>query len=272
MSKKLLESHYEGLLERGVRIIGLAGDKGSGKDSTANFIAGINLVTHNFINEFHSTNGGQIEIDGRIKPINEIAPRYIKIYHFADYLKEIVYNLFNIDYEDLMYNKGAVTKYNWRDMPGVITDKNLYNTVMKFLERKGDLADTVYELPLIYHADGLMKVRDLLQYVGTEIFRKINSECFTNHLLHKIRVDGVKMAIIADARFINELDAIKKAGGLNFKLTRGNNTDSHSSENDFKNYDQWDAIIDNSECNDIRCLNKVVYESVVDLGVFEVIG
>ncbi len=272
MSSKILESHCDSLIERGVRLIGLAGEKGSGKDSSANFIAGINLVTHNFIDEFHSTNGGKIEIGGKVKNINDIAPRYIKIYHFADYLKEIAYNLFGVSANDLMYNKEAFTRYYWRDMPGVITDQALYNMVTRFLERKSDLADTSYTLPIIYHKDGPMKVRELIQYVGTELFRKINANCFIEYLFNRIWMDSVKLAIIADARFINELDAIKRAGGLNIKLLRGTNSDGHASENDFKNYTGWDAIIDNRECVDIRCLNKAVYEGVVGLGVFDVIG
>lgn len=254
------------------RIIGLAGEKGSGKDASARFIAGINLVKHGYIEEFHSLANGSIEIAGKpYKDVNSLAPTFVKVYHFADYLKQIVHDLLGVSWDSLEKYKNSSTRYKWSDMPGVVTNEEVFNAVDKFLQKKQELVGPHYTLPITFKKDNFMNAREVLQYVGTDIFRKMNSWCWSNYLMEKIKQDGAKIAIVADARFINELDAIKRVGGVNIKLTKGSGKDSHPSENDFLSYQEWDAIIDNVDCKNIRCLNQLLYEGLVGLGVYSAI-
>lgn len=254
------------------RIIGIAGKKGSGKDASARFIAGINLVVHNYIDEFHSLKNGDLEIQGhKITNINDIAPDFCRVYHFADYLKKICHDLFGVSYASLSVNKASKTKIWWNSMPGVITNREVFMAIQKFLAKKQELIGPHYSIPFIFHDDGPVSVRDLLQYLGTNIFRKISSDCWLQALKQQIEQEQPQLAIIADARFINELDFIKANSGLCIKLTRGISDDQHPSENDFLNYRHWDSIIDNSECKDVRCLNKVLYETLQPLGIFDII-
>ena len=255
------------------KIIGLAGRKGSGKDASARFIAGINLVTHSYIDEFKSMKNGDLEIDGKkYKDLNGIAPNFVKIYHFADFLKEICERVFGISHYTLHINKASSTKLRWENMPGVVTDKEVFGALKKFADKKVELYGEKYELPLIYHHPGPMSGRDVLQFIGTEIFRKMVASCWTDCLRRTIEEEKPAIAIIADCRFVNELDMIKNMGGLCVRLTRGSEEDGHASEIDFLSYKGWDATIDNKECEDIRCLNKLLYEGLSELGVFEKIS
>lgn len=73
--------------------------------------------------------------------------------------------------------------------------------------------------------------RFLLQTLGTEWGRTLWSDIWVTQLLDEIKeVDG--LCIIDDVRFENEANAIRKQGGLIYKIIRGGveNNDSHVSE------------------------------------------
>jgi len=57
--------------------------------------------------------------------------------------------------------------------------------------------------------------------------------------------DGSPIAVIGDCRFLNEAEAIKKAGGKVIRLTRSIYESNHQSEVDLDNYTNFDAVIDN---------------------------
>ena len=67
--------------------------------------------------------------------------------------------------------------------------------------------------------------------------------------IRKIQDENLPLALIADCRFPNEVEAIKNAGGLVVKLNRNLHNSSHESEIalDEDQYDQsnFDFIIDN---------------------------
>lgn len=95
-----------------------------------------------------------------------------------------------------------------------------------------------------------LTAREVLQIVGTDMFRKMQQHVWSNATIRKIRREDPYMAIIADCRFPNEVDAIKRVGGIVIKLTRNPHNSYHASETalDPEQYDQnnFDFIIDNS--------------------------
>lgn len=105
---------------------------------------------------------------------------------------------------------------------------------------------------------GPMTVREVLQYWGTNIFRKawVNTWAYT--CINKIKewesvpVGAVhinKLSIITDLRFPNEVDAVKSVNGTIVRLTRSPFNDQHYSETalDPNNFDwgNFDIIVDN---------------------------
>jgi hypothetical protein len=85
--------------------------------------------------------------------------------------------------------------------------------------------------------------------VGTDMFRTMQRNVWSSATIRKINNENPSMAIIADCRFPNEVEAIKDAGGLVIKLNRNPYNSSHSSEIalDADRYDQrlFDLVIDN---------------------------
>ena len=95
-----------------------------------------------------------------------------------------------------------------------------------------------------------MTARELLQYFGTDIMRTMHENVWVNQTINTISQEQTELAIIADVRFPNEVEAIKEAGGKVVRLTRGRKKDSHPSELalDKENYDwsNFDLVVDNS--------------------------
>jgi len=70
--------------------------------------------------------------------------------------------------------------------------------------------------------------RWLLQYIGTDVFRKLYPNCWVDKGVRmyrkRLEEDGEVRMVIPDVRFRNEFDAIKEAGGHVWKTVR---TDHH---------------------------------------------
>ena len=112
----------------------------------------------------------------------------------------------------------------------------------------------------VYDWEGLKErspdVRGLLQRFGTEVGREMFGEDFwVNYALDSIP-DGTK-AVIADVRYPNEADAIKKLGGKVFRVRRNGvvAANEHASESALNDY-EFDSVIDNNA--DIHSLQSIV--------------
>jgi hypothetical protein len=148
--------------------------------------------------------------NGIIYPYNST-----KIYNFADPLKN-----------DICINILGLTK------------NQCYGTD----EQKNELVECYWE-------NKQLTAREVMQMVGTDMFRAMKNNVWSSATIRKIETDNPALAIVADCRFPNEVEAIKKVGGFVIKLTRNPHGSTHSSETalDIDNYDQsnFDLIIDN---------------------------
>lgn len=75
-----------------------------------------------------------------------------------------------------------------------------------------------------------LNAREVMQFVGTNIFRKMKNDVWSGATINKIKNETPNLAIIADCRFPNEVEAVKNAGGIVIKLTRNPYNSSHESE------------------------------------------
>lgn len=132
------------------------------------------------------------------------------IAHFADVLKEACHLVFGID-RNLLFgtdeDKNTVTHIKWpyRDMSGVWSES--------------------------IDNEKYMTVREVLQFVGTELFRnQIRSSVWTESVFR--RKYDADLVIVADCRFRDEAKYSLKYGPL-IKVVRPNNpspASTHSSE------------------------------------------
>jgi hypothetical protein len=196
-----------------MKIIGISGRKQSGKNTVANYINGDILKSMNMIEDFFIDSNGMLnvkttdstgkngwgifDVTRKDETFVNYAERelwpYIKVYHFADYLKNICVDLFKLNSVNLYgtdNQKNQPTKFYWEEMP-TGPDK-----------------------------EGIMSHRDFLEYFGTKIIRKIDKDAWVNATLSKIINEKSEIAIIPDVRFPNEVKAIQDAGGIVVRLNR----------------------------------------------------
>jgi len=129
--------------------------------------------------------------NGSIAPFNGA-----KIYNFADPLKkDICINILGLTYDQCY---------------GDDVSKNQYTEV--------------------YWNDVRLTAREVMQIVGTDIFRKMKKDVWASSTIVKIKNEQPELAIIADCRFPNEVEAIRNAGGLVIKLARNPYNSDHDSE------------------------------------------
>jgi hypothetical protein len=146
-------------------------------------------------------------------------------------------------------------------MPGVITKNQLFRCV-KIKDRDDILhiTDVCNKLNCIYREmDGFLTIREILQFFGTNIVRKIYGDAWVNATINDILREKPQIAIIPDARFQNEFRAINRAGGRVIKLTRSIDDDNHISERDIDSYTSFDAKIDNRDMT-IQEQNKATFD------------
>ncbi len=279
------------------QIIGIAGKKRSGKNTVANFLHGYVLRKKGIIKDFAINDTGELivnalylEPDGSVKEelgildltqqndafygyADQMIWPHIKLYHFADALKEICISMFGLTFEQVYgSSKSSLTKLNWKNMPGVVVYEDakamLTKLDKKFQNATIDEVQTAFGSLVLVKEATLMTSREVMQYVGTDIFRRMNNKVWTDLCLNKIKEEAPEIAVIADCRFDNEAVEIKSNGGLVVKLQRDMYPeDTHSSESGLQAF-EFDAVVDNQKMS-IKDANFEVLNKLVALGVTE---
>lgn len=117
-----------------------------------------------------------------------------------------------------------------------------------------------------------LTAREVMQFVGTDLFRKLKNDVWVEATINKIFREKQNLAIISDCRFPNEVQAVKKVGGYIIKLTRDPYHSDHESEMalDEENYDQtnFDLIIDNRSIS-INDQNQMIYDFLIKKGLIQ---
>ena len=205
-----------------VNILGISGKKQSGKNTMANYLHGEVLKRNGVIADFKidkngslvimtSVNGdiehGILDITRKDEQFVEYAHAqmwpYVKLYSFADGLKGLCMEFFDLSFDQVYgtnKQKNTMCQVFWEDLPTKTKKK------------------------------GNMTSRELLQYFGTDIMRKMLENVWVNSTIKNILREQSGLAIIADLRFPNEVEVVKKNNGKVVRLTRELIEDSHISE------------------------------------------
>lgn len=221
-------------------ILGISGRKQSGKSTTGNFLYSIYMSEYNISEKVYINELGQIVVsdllgdtnysgifdptatytkDYMLRKVFDTLSPIIKIYNFADVLKQdICMNILGLSHEQCY---------------GSDEDKNKPSH-------------------LVWEGKNI-SAREALQFIGTDIFRKMKSDVWVEATINKIKQEKPKVAIITDCRFPNEVDSIKNNNGKVIRLTRDPHHSDHISESildmDKYNWNNFDLILDNSNMN-----------------------
>jgi len=186
-------------------IIGVSGRKQSGKSTLCDFLA------------------------------NEYIYSGIKVYSFADPLKRFCIDAMGLR-EEQCYgtddDKNTLTEYKWETLPwdiGVKFGKEIGVPI------KGTNLHSVIKVP----KTGPMTGREVLQIFGTDIMRGMFSDkIWVNATISLIKKENPPIALIADARFESEINALMaEENGHVIRLTRKICEDSHPSETELDSFD-----------------------------------
>ena len=217
-------------------IIGIAGTKGSGKDTVANMI--------NYIFAKGVTNATYANYVLMAKKTQYT--KSDRIIHFADVPKKIISLMFGIPidklndrkYKDEMfYNLNSGTFLEPMTVALDVIKDSKYAIIdidyLKSYSLAKAIKHNIGKIPII-------KVRTLLQYIGTEIGRK---QLFDDIWVKRCIANAVDVAearrlcVIADVRFANEANAISNIsndylyGGVIVLKRNINDSCEHESEN-----------------------------------------
>lgn len=276
-----------------MKVVGIAGKKQSGKNTVANILNGIVLKKYEMVNDYKISSDGKLlvttdefddwrEFDITRKDLQfveyaeSLLYPYVKLYSFADALKTICIDLFNIPFENVYgTNKDKDQKMKhllWENMPGVLTYENMgeSTSVSELTHTDGHWYDACYPNPIAIHKEcGPMTAREFLQYFGTDIMRKMWEPIWCQNTVNRIATEQSQLAIVADVRFPNEVDFIKDNGGIVIKLNRDLFEDEHASETqlDTENYNQknFSYVVDNQgEGKTIERLQSVIEDLYKD--------
>jgi len=261
----------------GTKILGFSGKKGSGKNTAANFVVGTFMKALELTQgDFKILSSGELflpdilgddqnqgifNINDQSANMQDFCQKhlyeFVKLYSFADILKyEVCIKILGLTHAQCFdaAHKNDKTHLLWENMPGVITDidepdssinvKEIFGRLGKYYTKFGDV---------VYHKAGPMTAREVMQFMGTEIFRKIYHNVWVDCLIRQIKKDRPLMAIITDVRFPNEVDGIisinePDLNGACIRLLRNPHQDSHESEIALDNYplENYLKVIDNS--------------------------
>lgn len=156
-----------------------------------------------------------------------------KEYALADKLKTICIDTLGLSHNQCYgsdLEKNTLTSLKWEQMPEIA--KMLLNHA---------------PIDIQVNKSGFMTGREVMQFVGTDIFRKIDAEVWVKACFDQIKTDQPEIAVISDVRFPNEVESVNKYGGKVIRLSRNVFNDYHQSETALDDYDRskyW-AYIDN---------------------------
>ena len=130
--------------------------------------------------------------------------------------------------------------------------------------------DQKNELVNCYWDHKQLTAREVMQMVGTDMFRTMQKNVWSDATIRKIQNDNPPLALVADCRFPNEVEAIKNAGGFVIKLTRNPYNSDHASEValDENNIDHsiFDMVLDNKNMTIIE-QNVILLEFLKHKGI-----
>ena len=175
----------------------------------------------------------------------------LRIVHFADALKTFLRNTMGLSDYQLNNDEGKteLTHLKWEDMPGVVSEKMACN-ITKHSNPK--VAAQVLAESKIKVAEGCMTGREVMEYFGTDVIRRMYEDAWVRATLQEIAMThDPTVFIIADVRSKNEIAKIFGAGGFVIRLTRDPEHRDTQIERQLDqseyNWENFDVIIDNKD-------------------------
>ena len=158
-----------------------------------------------------------------IKELIETQGLSVGIFPLAEELKDICHKLFGLSGSQCWgsnKDKDTNTHIKWRNLP--LCGCKIGKLMVGKFPKTGD---------------DLMTAREVMQVLGTDVFRKIDNDCWARAVEDNIVINQTDFSIIPDARFPNELDYFSKYDPIIIRLQRDVLQNPHESETALDEYD-----------------------------------
>lgn len=273
-----------------MKVFGMCGRKQSGKSTCVNIVHGMVLRKMGLITDYKISETGKLlissptamggelvefDITRRDAEFAEYAEStfwpYVKCYSFADTLKDIAVHLFNVPPECVYgtdEQKNTPQEHlRWENMPGVVTEappeppgrgRSVSGRLGEYYKRTAE--------GVVYHTPGAMTARQFLQFLGTDIMRRMWEPVWIRDTLNRIISDDSEIALIGDVRFPNEGEAIHNTPGNLLKLPRSIFSDSHASETSVDNIDEslFNRILGDGTLAELQAEIEMLFTPIVN--------
>lgn len=230
-------------------ILLISGKMQSGKSSIVKFLYGYKMRQLGIINKFGFTPEGDLLIPVKnsdefgVFDIFRTDEQFIEFlygsgllneiyrYSFADQLKAACAQIFGIDPELFKTDAGKNTETHikWENFMALLDAPT-----KKKLKAEG--------------IGGNMTVRQVLQYFGTQVCRKIDDDCWVRSTWDAVSNSMSKTCVIDDCRFPNEFYYFKERGAKTIRLGRDIKHSTNISETAMDDIpeSEYDLFLDNS--------------------------
>lgn len=159
---------------------------------------------------------------------------------FADELKRMLSDVFCLPLETFYDDNLKDSPF---ETPVVITNTHLVLIESHITTFTSNNADSLYD-----HAGVEVKSpREMMQYVGTEVCRKVDDELWLKAFKH--RTKGFDNVVCPDVRLPNERNLIRELNGFLFWIDRPGlvtNVPQHVSETSYGPISEYDVVINNN--------------------------
>lgn len=260
------------------KIIGFSGKIGAGKTTAAKLLHAIafqslirdkdgNLLTpRSYIDQDGKLMVGispdedqELNIDSRnLEVMDWLAENvwpYIRKFSCAEPLKNFCVDILGLNPDHVwgsQKDKNQPTHLKWENMPVELWHHPQNpNALLHNTENYSNLIKKT----------GYMTVREVQEYFGTEIIRKMNPDGWANGLIKLIEAYSPLIAVVDDIRFENEVLAIKNAGGVVIRLTLTTEEakkNNHLSNVALDNYNSFNKVIDNQKLTMEETFSQIV--------------
>jgi len=237
-------------------IIGVAGTKQSGKSSLCKYLAScFNAILFNarakeknkqevILSKILQHENGEVIFEpGYEFPLycdilGGSVKGNVKVYSFADTLKEFCINVMGLKQEQCYgtdEQKNSYTDLVWDNLPHNIKVYYSDKTIETIYEENG--RKSRYEVPI--ERSGFMTGREVMQVFGTDVMRNMwDGAIWAKATIRAIKKDNYPFALISDLRFKSEADLLlSQPDSYLIYLQRKLFNDHHPSEVDLVDYD-----------------------------------
>lgn len=229
------------------KIVAFSGKLGAGKDSACRFLYSLafmhvlGLTEEAFVNEQGKlvvrNQDGLYEFDddskdpANLELLNTHVWPFIRKFSTAGPFKSFLAKMFDVPSESLYGTQEEklvpINHILWENMPG---------------DPKLKLSDGA----LLKSKSGPMCGRELMEFFGSEVIRKIYPRAHAKALAKDIVEYNSKYSMVQDIRFIDEIEEVQAIGGKVIRLdrlTEEGRANTHRSNTELDGYTGFDAVI-----------------------------